>query len=53
MSNTSSLQAVLSNAEKKEKEYDWCSAAEFYREALGFVLGQDSSSLVTPFIESQ
>lgn len=45
MSNSSSLQAVLSNAEKKEKEYDWISAVESYRKALGFVLGQDSSRL--------
>ena len=38
----SSLEAILSSAEGKEKEYDWLGAAESYKNALGLVPEQDS-----------
>ncbi|MGA2768751.1 MAG: hypothetical protein ABSF24_10620 [Candidatus Bathyarchaeia archaeon] len=42
MSDMSSLEAILSSAEGKEKEYDWLGAAESYKNALGLVPEQDS-----------
>ena len=42
MSDMSSLEAILSGAEGKEKEYDWLGAAESYKKALGLVPEQDS-----------
>ncbi len=38
----SSLEAILSSAEGKEKEYDWLGAAESYKKPLGLVPEQDS-----------
>jgi hypothetical protein len=45
MSDTSSLEAILSGAERKEKEYDWLEAADSYKKALGLMSEQDSSRM--------
>jgi len=42
MSDASSLEAILSSAKEKEKEYDWSGAAESYKKALGSMSEQDS-----------
>jgi len=42
MSEPSSAEVFLSQAEGKEREYDWLGAAEFYRKALNLVPETDS-----------
>jgi len=41
MSASSSAEVFLSQAEEKEREYDWLGAAEFYRKALNLVSETD------------
>jgi len=42
MSESSSAETFLSQAEEREREYDWLAAAEFYRKALNLVSETDS-----------
>lgn len=41
MSNTSSIDAMLTQATEKEREYDWLGAAETYAKALDLMPAQD------------
>jgi len=41
MSESSDVEFFLSQAGKREKEYDWLGAAEFYRKAIGLVSKTD------------
>lgn len=45
MSNASNVDAMLSQAGGREKEYDWLGAVEVYGSGLSLVSGEDFSTL--------
>ena len=47
MSDTSSVDAVLSQAKERERVYDWLGAVEFYRKAVGMVAKENFLKLGT------